>query len=72
MNSYVLSHREEIRIEDAASPPICSSCQKLITPNEYGVEFPCPNCGKTIIRRCKRCRKLSVEYNCPACGFKGP
>ncbi|MEM4601364.1 MAG: zinc finger domain-containing protein, partial [Desulfurococcaceae archaeon] len=42
------------------------------TPGEYGVEFPCPSCGKSIIRRCKKCRKLAVEYTCPSCGFKGP
>ncbi|MEM4732488.1 MAG: zinc finger domain-containing protein [Desulfurococcaceae archaeon] len=24
------------------------------------------------MRRCKRCRKLSVEYVCPNCGFRGP
>ncbi|MEM1761248.1 MAG: hypothetical protein QW043_01545 [Desulfurococcaceae archaeon] len=24
------------------------------------------------MRRCKRCRKLAVEYICPNCGFRGP
>ncbi|MEM4717156.1 MAG: zinc finger domain-containing protein [Desulfurococcaceae archaeon] len=51
---------------------VCISCKKPFTPGEHGVEFPCPNCGKGVIRRCKRCRQLAVEYTCPNCGFRGP
>lgn len=68
--SYAL--REEVKIEEIATTAICSSCRRPFVPGEYGVEFPCPNCGKSTIRRCKKCRKLSVEYTCPSCGFRGP
>jgi predicted RNA-binding Zn-ribbon protein involved in translation (DUF1610 family) len=64
--------REKIEIEEPAYPPVCASCKRPFVPGEYGVEFPCPNCGKVIIRRCKKCRKLGVKYECPACGFIGP
>lgn len=68
--SYTL--REEVKIGDTAVMATCTSCKRPLVPGEYGVEFPCPNCGKAIIRRCKRCRKLAVEYTCPNCGFRGP
>ncbi|MEM2025117.1 MAG: zinc finger domain-containing protein [Desulfurococcaceae archaeon] len=68
--SYAL--REDVKIDETATTAICSSCRRPFTPGEYGVEFPCPSCGKSIIRRCKKCRKLAVEYTCPSCGFKGP
>ncbi|MEM0198929.1 MAG: zinc finger domain-containing protein [Desulfurococcaceae archaeon] len=61
-----------IHMEEEAVMPICSSCKRPFKPGDYGVEFTCPNCGKSVIRRCKRCRKLSVEYVCPNCGFRGP
>jgi predicted RNA-binding Zn-ribbon protein involved in translation (DUF1610 family) len=66
--------KELVKIEEPASPPLCSSCRKPFTPGEYGVEFPCPNCGKVTIRRCKKCRKLGVKYECPClwiCGTIG-
>jgi predicted RNA-binding Zn-ribbon protein involved in translation (DUF1610 family) len=66
------STREVVKLEEPASPPLCSSCKRPFAPGEYGVEFPCPNCGKVVIRRCKKCRKLGVKYECPACGFVGP
>uniref|UniRef100_A0A7C4JM07 DUF1610 domain-containing protein n=1 Tax=Staphylothermus marinus TaxID=2280 RepID=A0A7C4JM07_STAMA len=62
----------EIKIYETVSPPTCSSCHRLMDPREKGAVFPCPNCGKVLIRRCKSCRKHSVPYVCPNCGFKGP
>ncbi len=35
------------------------------------VEFPCPQCGETIMR-CKHCRLVNNSYKCPSCGFEGP
>lgn len=61
-----------IRIHETANLPICSSCHKLISPREKGAAFPCPSCGKVIIRRCRMCRKHAVPYECPNCGFRGP
>jgi len=61
-----------ISVSEAATPPICSSCHRLMEPGEHGVEFMCPNCGKAVIRRCKRCRQLGIPYECPNCGFRGP
>ena len=52
--------------------PKCASCGRLITPSENFVRFPCPNCGKTLIWRCEKCRIFVREYVCPNCGFKGP
>lgn len=71
MASYTLT-QTSIKIDEAAATPVCDSCHRPMEPREYGVEFPCPNCGKVIIRRCKRCRKMNVEYTCPNCGFRGP
>ncbi|MET1159671.1 MAG: zinc finger domain-containing protein [Thermoprotei archaeon] len=62
----------EIHIHETASPPICSSCHRLMTPHEPGTLFMCPNCGKVVIKRCRKCRRLGVPYTCPNCGFKGP
>ncbi len=70
LSNYVL--REEIKLHETATMVICTSCRKPFTPGEHGVEFVCPNCGKAVIRRCKRCRQLAVEYECPNCGFRGP
>ncbi|MCD6301150.1 MAG: DUF1610 domain-containing protein [Staphylothermus sp.] len=64
--------KTSISVAETASPPICSSCHRVMAPHEHGTEFPCPNCGQVIIRRCKKCRKLSVPYVCPNCGFRGP
>jgi len=50
----------------------CTSCNKEIRNMEGSVIFPCPNCGKAIIVRCKDCRILGVKYVCPNCGFEGP
>ncbi|HDD26179.1 MAG TPA: DUF1610 domain-containing protein [Acidilobales archaeon] len=59
-------------IIDAATPPICSSCHRIISPKEKGVCFTCPNCGAVTLWRCEKCRKLSNPYRCPNCGFEGP
>ncbi|MGC8983117.1 MAG: zinc finger domain-containing protein [Desulfurococcaceae archaeon] len=61
-----------IAIKEEATMPICNSCKRPFIPGEYGTEFVCPNCGRSVIRRCSRCRKLSVSYECPSCGFRGP
>ncbi|MCK4319298.1 RNA-binding protein [Candidatus Micrarchaeota archaeon] len=45
----------------------CISCGKI---TKKFVEFPCPDCGKKIVR-CIQCKKTRVAYKCP-CGFKGP
>ena len=45
----------------------CTSCGKENTNN---VKFPCPKCGKEILR-CDKCRSLSVKYNCNKCGYIG-
>ncbi|MFP3189884.1 MAG: zinc finger domain-containing protein [Thermoproteota archaeon] len=50
----------------------CSSCNRPIPPYERAIKFPCPNCGRTTIIRCERCRKLVNNYICINCGFKGP
>ncbi|OYT40329.1 MAG: RNA-binding protein [Desulfurococcales archaeon ex4484_58] len=63
---------KQVYVLEASSPPVCSSCHRLMTPQEHGSSFPCPNCGQVIIKRCKKCRKLSVPYTCPNCGFHGP
>ncbi len=48
----------------------CTSCNAPLA--EAGAtRFPCPKCGHEI-RRCNRCRKQSVPYICPQCGFRGP
>ncbi len=61
-----------LSLEEQAKLPTCMSCNRLITPWERGVAFPCPNCGEVIIWRCSKCRKMGVPYKCPKCGFTGP
>ncbi|MEM0286731.1 MAG: zinc finger domain-containing protein [Nitrososphaerota archaeon] len=56
----------------AIRPPICSSCNRTINPRENAVKFYCPDCGKVLIWRCERCRKLARPYKCENCGFEGP
>ncbi|RLG78803.1 MAG: RNA-binding protein [Thermoprotei archaeon] len=43
-----------------------------MSPHEPGTLFYCPSCGKVLIKRCRKCRKLVVPYTCPNCGFRGP
>jgi len=52
--------------------PRCTSCNRPIAPDERGVRFICPNCGKAEIWRCEKCRKLGTPWKCPVCGFEGP
>ncbi len=66
-----LKSRKPVIIE-ASSPPICSSCGRVIPPGEKAVKFYCPNCGAVLIWRCKKCRDLAIPYKCPNCGFEGP
>ncbi len=46
---------------------VCISCGREV---KDFVEFPCPNCGKMIIR-CNICRENKNPYRCE-CGFEGP
>ncbi len=50
----------------------CTSCGMNLSGDDRFVRFKCPNCLKVEIFRCSRCKRLSVEYLCPNCGFKGP
>ncbi|MGC9148925.1 MAG: zinc finger domain-containing protein [Sulfolobales archaeon] len=59
-------------VAEEISLPVCTSCKRIIAPHEKSVSFPCPNCGKYVIRRCYRCRTSGVPYRCPVCGFEGP
>ncbi len=53
-------------------PRTCISCHMALTNNVGNVSFPCPNCAKHEIIRCKHCREIVAGYTCPACGFEGP
>ncbi|HDN17438.1 RNA-binding protein [Candidatus Bathyarchaeota archaeon ex4484_205] len=57
---------------DRATAAVCTSCNKLIGPDERSVRFLCPNCGEVTIWRCEKCRKFVREYVCARCGFRGP
>ncbi len=50
----------------------CVSCGIALRAMDTYVEFPCPNCGKSLIRRCSKCKKLVRPYKCSNCGFEGP
>lgn len=50
----------------------CTSCRTGLRTEEGWTRFACPNCGEAEIFRCVRCRKQSVVYACPKCGFEGP
>jgi len=53
--------------------PRCSACNKVIHPRDYGaVAFRCPNCGKGIIIRDSKCRKMANIARCPVCGYEYP
>ena len=49
----------------------CSSCGLRLIDRGDAV-FPCPNCGATLMGRCRECRDQSVRYKCTECGFIGP
>ncbi|RLG88764.1 MAG: RNA-binding protein [Thermoprotei archaeon] len=59
-------------IVEASTPPICTSCKRIVGPSDKGVSFLCPNCGAILIWRCRFCRKNVIPYRCPNCGFEGP
>ncbi|MHA1830652.1 MAG: zinc finger domain-containing protein, partial [Candidatus Helarchaeota archaeon] len=42
--------------------PICTCCNRIISPNEDAIKFVCPECGDIIIWRCEMCRKFSRPY----------
>jgi predicted RNA-binding Zn-ribbon protein involved in translation (DUF1610 family) len=48
----------------------CTSCNTEVLQDF--TRFKCPNCGKSEIVRCNRCKSLSKTYKCPECGFIGP
>jgi len=50
----------------------CDACNVSIVNDTGAVKFPCPNCGKSVITRCSKCRKIVAKYRCPLCGFEGP
>lgn len=50
----------------------CASCGIRVTNDQATVSFPCPNCAKTTITRCKHCREKASRYKCTECGFEGP
>lgn len=50
----------------------CTSCDMNVISEDGFSKFMCPECGKAMIIRCKKCRNLSNIYKCPECGFEGP
>ncbi|NAZ11470.1 MAG: DUF1610 domain-containing protein [Desulfurococcales archaeon] len=68
--AYVAS--KGVSLTEPVTVKKCSSCNRLLMPKEKAVVFKCPNCGKVEIIRCNKCRKMSVPYVCPICGFQGP
>jgi len=63
---------KKLDIYDPVTPPVCTSCGRIIHPNERATVFICPNCGVAVIRRCEKCRAQGTPYTCPNCGFTGP
>jgi len=51
---------------------VCVSCKKSVATIPNSVNFKCPSCGKELITRCGKCRKLAIPYKCSKCGFEGP
>ncbi|MEM2142536.1 MAG: zinc finger domain-containing protein [Candidatus Thorarchaeota archaeon] len=50
----------------------CTSCHRSVSPLSNNVKFNCPQCGSFVIWRCESCRRFSIRYTCPSCGFEGP
>ena len=48
----------------------CVSTKQSISNDVGSVQFPCPECDRTIIRS-KKARVNGTKYQCP-CGFAGP
>ncbi len=55
-----------------ADKKVCVSCKTNIANLKGSVEFSCPNCNKTKIIRCFKCRELGSKYACSSCNFTGP
>ncbi|MBL7170204.1 MAG: DUF1610 domain-containing protein [Candidatus Aenigmarchaeota archaeon] len=55
-----------------AEKMICTSCNVNLLGDDRFVKFLCPTCGKEMIHRCSKCKRLSTEYVCKSCGFVGP
>ncbi|MAE13658.1 RNA-binding protein [Candidatus Woesearchaeota archaeon] len=51
---------------------MCVSCNTTLVNSKGGAVFPCPQCGKHQILRCKNCREIAAKYTCPECSFTGP
>jgi len=49
----------------------CSSCGVRLVESG-STTFSCPQCGETVLGRCKQCRDQSVVFVCGKCGFQGP
>ncbi|MFH1257539.1 MAG: zinc finger domain-containing protein [Candidatus Micrarchaeota archaeon] len=47
----------------------CSSCGRIA---QEATVFPCPECDKGKIVRCKSCSENGNKYSCKECGFEGP
>jgi len=53
--------------------PRCTSCNRVVHPRDNSVmAFICPNCGKGIIIRCSKCRRIGNTAKCPVCGYEYP
>ena len=55
-----------------AEEKTCTSCGVKIAFMKDATSFPCPGCGDFTVNRCVKCRKGSVIFKCPKCGFEGP
>ncbi len=60
-------HKEAIIMNN-----ICSSCKIRIANDSGTARFQCPECGKSEIVRCTKCRTTAVKYKCAECEFEGP
>jgi len=54
------------------SPPSDTMTNWTLAPLERGVEFVCPNCGRTSIIRNYKARKLGISYKVPCLRLRGP
>ena len=63
---------EENKSEKKQNEMLCVSCGKRVEAETDWVEFNCPQCGKSRIIRCSKCKRLENTYKCPECGFRGP
>ncbi|MCL4350378.1 MAG: zinc finger domain-containing protein [Candidatus Thermoplasmatota archaeon] len=46
----------------------CSSCGRGLVEVGFSI-FDCPECGDSIIGRCRSCREHSTKYTCEKCGY---